>query len=408
MSNAGSVRVTPSEGRVCLECGGKTKRVAPATVEALVHRRVRAALTTTEGFRFCPAPGCDVVYSRVADREAVRVADMSVEVFQKSKRPDRRVCYCFDHRVTDVRADVGPRRILADIEQKCRAGLDRCTTENPQGRCCLGNVRKIYTEATDGTVARQAENDMHDCCANADNATESSAADPRATSEPPPTVRGTASGGGRGADTGRWAAGGAVIAALASSACCWLPLSLIALGASAGGVGVFFEDYRFFFLGGAAGLLGLGFYLVYLRGPTCAPGDACAMPNRRIIRINKMLLWVSAAFVVTFALFPNYIGYLLGVGDDISAKAAELPPTGAAAGLLTRSYAIEGMSCESCTMGIERSIGAVAGVSAVSVVFDDAEARVTFAANGGASDASIVAAIADAGFEAHVLRQGGE
>jgi len=47
----------------------------------------------------------------------------------------------------------------------------------------------------------------------------------------------------------RWAAGGSLIAAVAASACCWLPLSLLALGVSSGGIGLFFAAARPFFFG---------------------------------------------------------------------------------------------------------------------------------------------------------------
>ena len=46
----------------------------------------------------------------------------------------------------------------------------------------------------------------------------------------------------RGQKVGLWATGGAVISAILSSACCWLPFLLIAFGASAAGVSGFFEE----------------------------------------------------------------------------------------------------------------------------------------------------------------------
>ena len=40
---------------------------------------------------------------------------------------------------------------------------------------------------------------------------------------------------------GQWAVGGSVVSALAASACCWIPLLLIALGISAGGLSAWFD-----------------------------------------------------------------------------------------------------------------------------------------------------------------------
>ncbi len=118
-----------------------------------------------------------------------------------------------------------------------------------------------------------------------------------------------------GAKAGLLSAAGAVMTALLSSACCWLPLALIAFGASAAGVASFFEAYRGILLVVTTLLLGSGFYYVYIRKPKCAPGDACAVPNPRLQRTNKVLLWVATVFVVVFAAFPDYIGALVG-GDE--------------------------------------------------------------------------------------------
>jgi len=64
---------------------------------------------------------------------------------------------------------------------------------------------------------------------------------------------------------GRLAAGGAVLAAVLSSACCWLPLLLLLVGsgASVASVSAFFEAWRWPLVGGAVVLLGIGFFLAY-------------------------------------------------------------------------------------------------------------------------------------------------
>jgi copper chaperone CopZ len=362
--------------------------VQPITIRSLVGADARKRLPTEEGFRFCPAPDCDTVYSHAASGTTVSTADVSVEVFQKSSRGERPVCYCFDHCVEDVRQDASDGRILADIEDKCNNGLDRCEEMNPRGRCCLVNVRRVMSEMElgpgDSVVVEQVEE--HDCCA------------AQAKTEVPSVKE---------PNRGRWAAGGAVVAALASSACCWLPLSLIALGVSAGGVGAFFEAYRMWMLGGAAVLLGLGFYFVYFRAPTCEPGDACAVPNPKLTRFNKILLWAATGFVVIFALFPNYVGYLVGGADEPAAHAAAALPaaTEPLAAPVTRVYLIEGMSCEGCTSHIKEAVSKVAGVTAVAVVYDDKLARVTFASGSEPNDALILAAIDDTGFEARLAQQ---
>lgn len=104
---------------------------------------------------------------------------------------------------------------------------------------------------------------------------------------------------------------GSVLAAKASSACCWLPIVLMGVGLSAAGAATFFERFRPVFLVAAALLLAVGFYLNYFRKERCAAGGACARPNPKLPRLNRWMLWFSTVLVLAFAFFPNYVGVLL-------------------------------------------------------------------------------------------------
>ncbi|MEQ9324587.1 MAG: mercuric transporter MerT family protein [Polyangiaceae bacterium] len=366
-----------NDDRQCLGCEGATKSVSATTVTSLASGRRGK---DNEGFRFCPASSCDVVYSRRATDSRVRTAALDVEVFQKSTRSERPVCYCFAYSLGDVRAS--GEAVIDDIEGKCREGLDRCEEMNPQGRCCLGNVRMVLrTEKREPLQSGKNES----CCA--------SASRPPApdTSEDRP------------ARAGGWATIGAVLAAVLSSACCWLPLSLIALGISAGGIGAFFEAYRSVFLAVTAVLLGAGFYFVYVRKPACGPDEACAAPNPRLRRFNKITLWLATALVGGFALFPNYVGYLIGGAEPTAAAATTAP---AEPEVVTTTYAIEGMSCKGCTVHIEQALAKVPTVASATVVYEEKVARVTFKPGVEPDDVAVLAAIDDTGFEATVKNDG--
>ncbi|PKN59407.1 MAG: hypothetical protein CVU56_00765 [Deltaproteobacteria bacterium HGW-Deltaproteobacteria-14] len=205
----------------------------------------------------------------------------------------------------------------------------------------------------------------------------------------------------RGARTGLFASAGAVVAAILASACCWLPLVLIGAGASTVGVAGFFEEYRPVFLGVTGVLLGAGFYFVYLRKPKCAPGEACAVPNRRLLRINKISLWVATVLVVGFATFPNYVGaFFGGDGAGTAAVAAQAAPA-----TVTRTYAIDGMTCEGCAGNIRTAVVDVPGVGAVEVSYADGSATVVFG-DGRVDDAAVLEAVKSAGYTAHLLRAG--
>jgi len=374
----------------CPDCGTRGRKVEKRTLDSLLSEDARARLNGASDFRFCKAEECDVVYYRGGDSERFATADVRLPVFQKSADPSRLACYCFEHRVADIEDEVvrtGASVVPDRIAEKCRQGLDRCEEMNPQGACCLGNVRQVVKAAMARSVSpvstSHSKDDVPaDCCAT------------DATDEAAPVVRSDA-----GADApagernvGMWSAGGALVAAVLSSACCWLPLLLIAVGASAAGVAGFFEAYRAYFLGGTALLLGAGFYFVYIRKPKCAPGEACAVPNPRLRRMNKIMLWVATTFVVAFAAFPNYVGYLFGASDG--------PPPAAAASLESRTYAIDGMTCEGCASHVTQAIEGVHGVASAEVSYADKLARVHLTEGALVSDADILGAIERVGYRA--------
>ncbi|MBN4050154.1 cation transporter [Desulfobulbus sp. AH-315-M07] len=371
------------KSKVCAGCSGQTKRIDPVTILSLTKESARDRVGDGEGYRFCPAADCSTVYTHESATAAFVTDDLTVEVFQKSERPERLLCYCFDYSVADVQAD--PDASLTFIEDKCRDGLDRCEEENPQGRCCLGNVRQVA-----------ASRDEEDCSA------------PAVESTPGERIAASQRSVEKQRRAGGWAAGGAVMGAILSSACCWLPLALVGVGVSAGGAGVFFEAYRFHFLAATAALLGAGFYFVYIRKPECAPGDVCEVPNPKLQRFNKIMLWVATAFVVSFALFPNYVGYLLGGGGEPTALAADPPSAANATGAITRDYDVVGMTCEGCTVQIQTAVGDVPGVTAVGVDYEAKLTRVTFAPGAEINDRDVIATIAELGYEATLSTPGAE
>lgn len=99
---------------------------------------------------FCETVDCPVVYFDAANR-VIHKPDIRVKVFQKETATARPVCYCFGYSVADVLdavRDDGSNRIVDEITDACRRGLDRCEETNPQGRCCLGNVRGLTRGST--------------------------------------------------------------------------------------------------------------------------------------------------------------------------------------------------------------------------------------------------------------------
>lgn len=101
--------------------------------------------------------------------------------------------------------------------------------------------------------------------------------------------------------------GASVVAAIAASLCCILPIVFVLLGVGVAGAAAFFATWRPLLLAITFALLGLGFYFAY-RKPrqVCDPGSACEL--RAAKRTGRLWLWIATAFVLLFAAFPYYSG----------------------------------------------------------------------------------------------------
>lgn len=151
----------------CTATNAPGRKVSETT---LTHLLREEALPRVEGreWYFCPDPDCDVVYF-TADGETLSKHALKVRVGLKESEPPRPVCYCFGYGFADVEREAAGSEesaIAAAITEKCRQGLDRCEETNPQGSCCLGNVRRAFQDARRvlRRVAAEA-NDHQDCCA---------------------------------------------------------------------------------------------------------------------------------------------------------------------------------------------------------------------------------------------------
>ncbi len=119
-------------------------KVDLVTVKALL---AGDALRHLDGkaYRFCPEPGCDIVYFDRGTNSIFGKRDLEVRVGQKESEDPIPVCYCFDITVADLRRDIATRGgtdIPAMITAEVKAGHCACEVKNPQGSCCLGNVSK--------------------------------------------------------------------------------------------------------------------------------------------------------------------------------------------------------------------------------------------------------------------------
>lgn len=374
----------------CPRCDGQNHAIDRITLEAQTRRGRLDAIPQHErdGWRLCTSKPCEVVYFR--GEEVVVLGETRAVPFHKSADSERLVCFCFEHSVAELEADVaanGTSTIQASIKAACKAGQDDCERKNPQGRCCLGNVGQVVKRSTPADGGGDGGSAGGCCGAEATAEEADSCCAPKAavSAEPAPT-----------ADTstrsGLFASCGALVAAVLSSACCWLPLAAIGLGASSAGMGAFFEAWRIPLLLATVVLLGVGFYLVY-RKLRCAPGEACEVPNPRLQRFNRGMLWLTAVLVAAFALFPEYVGAFTGGGGEVAVAA--LTQT-------TVHYRVEGMTCAGCEGHAREAIEEVPGVVSVAVSYHSGSAEVVW--NGEANDAAVAEAIAEFGYRSTPVR----
>lgn len=353
------------KGVLCPACGHTGKPVGPATLRALLKEEFRDSVpeeaghccgpepgvcrpaTEDAGWRFCGSPECDVVYYAEQGGAAFGKSRLRVAVGVKERAGERPLCYCFGHSVASLKEELrtkGRSDALEDIRRRMEDPGCACEVTNPSGSCCLG------------TVARGIE-----------------------------TAR--AELGGTTPRTGRAEAVskvGTVLSAIMASACCWLPLVLLAFGVSGAGIAGALDAYRPVFIALTVVFLAAAFYFTYrprkaasASEDCCATAhDCCATPGptgkRRfdMMTWNKVMLWGVTILAVAFLFFPSYMKFFLtGGGADAPARNDPL--------VRTTTFSVQGMTCEGCSVLVEKAVKKVPGVLGVSVDYERKRAVVT-------------------------------
>ncbi len=391
---------------VCPECNQTGRKVKRVTLESLLRPDRRSAIGQAQ-YYVCTTPGCETVYFAHGNGGVFLKSDLTVRFGLKETSRPRTVCYCFDHTFEETHDEIrrtGRSTVLDSIKEDMKGPGCRCEYTNPLGACCLSTVQAVVEEGfrlagKPAAGADVGDGDADDCCArapmeiansewriaNEESGRSASSHSPFAIRHStflhhPPSNR-----------SGVLAAGGSMAAAMLSSACCWLPLLLLAFGASAAGVAGFFEKWRMPFIAVAVVFLGFGFYVQYRRQPQCGDGS-CPAPSKGLRRFNRSILWLATTFVVAMILFPNYIQHFLG-GSDAAAAVNAVSGT-------TWFVPIEGMTCEGCAAVAAKSLSEVEGVARAEVSYAERRALVTVSATENKVRRRIVAAVEALGFKA--------
>ncbi len=152
----------------CPVSGTRGKAVSQDTLRSLIKPEEQARIT--EGrYRYCDAPGCDVVYFAEDGSHVFTKADLKVRVGIKETEPPRPICYCFGHTVEEILEEVrrtGASTVPDDIRSRLQSEGCDCIHTNPQGACCLGVVLSVVEEASKalGKPATAPPSTHNDCC----------------------------------------------------------------------------------------------------------------------------------------------------------------------------------------------------------------------------------------------------
>ncbi len=145
--NSISISILNKAG-ICPQCQEKGKTVAGQTVKSLIAVSLQFVYEET-GYYFCRTQSCPVVYFTGDGQQTFERKHIRERVYQKEPdNPDVLMCYCFQYHVGEIknaRAE-DAQAIIEDINRGINAGQCACDLRNPQGSCCLGNIKKLIQE----------------------------------------------------------------------------------------------------------------------------------------------------------------------------------------------------------------------------------------------------------------------
>ncbi|MCZ6683872.1 MAG: mercuric transporter MerT family protein [Planctomycetota bacterium] len=375
----------------CPTCRKPGRTVGRVTLESLLRPNCRPSINDGP-FSVCTARDCETVYFGSDGGPTFGKPDLLVPFGLKEHASPRPVCYCFDQTVENIDDEIrrtGQSTVLERIKEEMKGPGCRCEFTNPLGACCLATVQHFVREASErygcnnpsGPSAKTVDAQAPaGCCGpgRVDSAL---------------TAAGSASN-----RSGVLAAGGSLVAAVLSSACCWLPLLLIAFGVSAAGVAGFFEACRPYLIVGAVVLLGIGFYRMYFRKERCEPGSACATSKTKMRITRQAILWAATVLVGASVFFPSYIGLVFG-------SSAPALPSAADARLVVAEFRIEGMTCEGCASILRGVLVKVPNAASVDVSYETKTAAVRHERDKPVSPDRVIEAIKAAGYEAVLIEE---
>lgn len=129
----------------CPVCGQRGKPVNTQTIKGVLSTTLEI-IQPDNPYLYCRTEDCRVVYFHKDGEQIIEASDLRVKVYHKSPGEGQTpICFCFDHSVGDLKQDyleTQGKKIVDQINLGIKKEQCGCDIRNPEGVCCLGNVRR--------------------------------------------------------------------------------------------------------------------------------------------------------------------------------------------------------------------------------------------------------------------------
>jgi hypothetical protein len=132
----------------CPSDNTKGQPIQLITLKSLLVPEALTRLEPSSTYRFCPSLNCPIVYFSQQGK-TFTTNDLKVAVFQKETDNSVPVCYCFGwsrQRIHEESKRLGNNFVMNEITTHVKAKRCGCEVNNPQGSCCLANVRHVIEQ----------------------------------------------------------------------------------------------------------------------------------------------------------------------------------------------------------------------------------------------------------------------
>lgn len=133
----------------CPECKNEGMKIQKITPRTLLKPELKSKIFDELDYKYCRNSECEIIYFSRDVNQTFNKNDIVKKATIKDHGLDVNVCYCFNHTrqsVLDEYKETGKTTVLEDVKAKMKDPGCFCETSNPQGNCCLSNIKEWVTE----------------------------------------------------------------------------------------------------------------------------------------------------------------------------------------------------------------------------------------------------------------------